>query len=189
MSLLRDHIDGSMAAIWALRAFEESFEQACDVMADALRKGQKILACGNGGSAADSGHFTTELLCRFVKDRPSLPAISLAQDGGFLTATGNDYGFDHIFSRQVEGLGQSGDVLVAFSTSGNSRNVQLAFEMARKKKMKTIAVLGRDGGLCGGLADVEFVIPLDETARIQEAHQVLIHAFCAGIERRLFPGL
>jgi D-sedoheptulose 7-phosphate isomerase len=189
MSLLREHIDGCVAAIATLRGFEATYERACDLMAAALRDGHKILACGNGGSAADSGHFTTELLCRFVKDRQSLPALSLAQDGGFLTAMGNDYGFDYIFSRQVEGLGQSGDVLVGFTTSGNSRNIQAAFEKARKKGLKSIALLGRDGGICGGMADIEFIVPVEETARIQEAHKVLIHAFCAGIERRLFPGL
>jgi D-sedoheptulose 7-phosphate isomerase len=186
MSLLDEHIRGSVAAIGGLAAHAAEFEAACDLMAGALKSGRKIFACGNGGSASDSGHFTTELLCRFVGDRPALPAISLAQDGGFLTATGNDYGFEHVFSRQVHGLGCEGDVLVAFSTSGKSPNVVNALEAAREKGMKSIALLGRGGGSCRGLADVEIVVEATETARIQEAHKVLLHAMCAGIERRLF---
>lgn len=189
MSILNHHITGCVAAVESLRNHEAAYESACELMAVALREGKKVLACGNGGSAADSGHFTTELLCRFIKDRASLPAISLAQDGGFLTATGNDYGFDHIFSRQVTGLGAAGDVLVAFTTSGHSQNVKLALEAAKAKGLRTIALLGKDGGACKGLADVEFIIEGPETARIQEAHKVLLHAFCAGIEARLFPGL
>jgi D-sedoheptulose 7-phosphate isomerase len=186
MSLLTDHIDRSQAALETVRGMEATFEAACDLMTEAFRSGRKLLACGNGGSAADSGHFTTELLCRFIADRASLPAISLAQDGGFLTATANDYGFDRVFSRQIEGLGQPGDVLVVFTTSGNSQNIVLALELARSQGLKTISLLGRDGGACRGLADVEFIIPLTETARIQECHKILLHAFCAGIEQRLF---
>lgn len=189
MSLLNEHISGCVAAVESLRLHESTFEAACEVMASALRDGRTVLACGNGGSAADSGHFTTELLCRFIKDRASLPAISLAQDGGFLTATANDYGFDHVFSRQVEGLGRPGDVLVGITTSGNSANVLEALRVARARGLRTIALLGRDGGAARGLAELEFIVPGPETARIQEAHKVLIHAFCAGIEARLFPGL
>ena len=187
--MLMSHITGCVAAVESLRLHEAAYEAACDVMAAALGGGRTILACGNGGSAADSGHFTTELLCRFINDRASLPAISLAQDGGFLTATGNDYGFEHIFSRQVEGLGQAGDVLVAITTSGNSANVVAALRVARERGVRTIALLGRDGGVARGVAEIEFVVAGPETARIQEAHKVLIHAFCAGIEARLFPGV
>ncbi len=184
-SLLQKNIDSSRAMLDTLAPLGLAFDTACDVMTDALRSGKKILACGNGGSAADSGHFTTELLCRFIKDRPSLPAISLAQDGGFLTATGNDYGFDAIFTRQIEGLGQPGDVLVAFTTSGNSPNVLAALKLARQKGMRTIALLGRDGGAAKGVAEIELIVPVQETARIQEGHKVLLHAFCAGIEDRM----
>lgn len=189
MNVLDEHIRGCVAAVESLRSHEAAFEAACDVLASALRDGRKVLACGNGGSAADSGHFTTELLCRFIKDRRSLPAISLAQDGGFLTATGNDYGFEHVFSRQVEGLGEAGDVLVGITTSGNSGNVLEALRVANERGLRTIALLGRDGGAARGLAEIEFVVPGPETARIQEAHKVLIHAFCSGIEARLFPEL
>ena len=189
VSLLTDHITGCVAAVESLTSFELEFERACTLLADALRDGKKVLACGNGGSASDSGHFTTELFCRFDKDRASLPAVSLAQDGGFLTATGNDYGFDQIFSRQIEGLGQPGDVLVCLSTSGNSRNVQQALHAARARGVTTIALLGRDGGACKGIADLEILIPAERTAHIQEAHKALIHALCSGIEQRLFPNL
>jgi D-sedoheptulose 7-phosphate isomerase len=189
MSLLTDHITRCVAAVQSLASCESEFERACALLAEALRDGKKVLACGNGGSAADSGHFTTELLCRFDQHRAALPALSLAQDGGFLTATGNDYGFDHIFSRQIEGLGQQGDVLVGITTSGNSRNVEKAFFTAKEKGLTTIALLGRDGGPCKGLADVEIIVPGSRTMHIQEAHKVLIHALCAGIEQRLFPDL
>ncbi len=189
MSLLTEHIEASQAALESLRAHDATFEAACDLLAGALRAGHTVFACGNGGSAADAGHFTTELLCRFIKDRPSLAALNLTQDGAFLTATGNDYGYDAVFSRQVEGLGRPGDVLVGFTTSGQSRNVLRALETARHKGVRTLALLGRDGGACRGLAEVEIIVPGPETARIQEAHHLLIHALCAGIERRLFPGL
>jgi D-sedoheptulose 7-phosphate isomerase len=189
MSLLTEHIEGAQAALESLRAHEAAFDAACELLAESLRAGHLVLACGNGGSAADSGHFTTELLCRFVKDRAPLPALSLTQDGGFLTAMGNDYGYEAVFARQVEGLGKAGDVLVAFSTSGRSPSIVRALQAARQKQLCSVALLGRDGGDCRGLADVEIIVPGPETARIQEAHQVLIHAFCAGIERRLFPDL
>jgi D-sedoheptulose 7-phosphate isomerase len=186
MGELIQHVIRAQETLSLLIAMEPHYESACEVMAQALRAGKKILACGNGGSAADSGHFTTELLCRFIHDRPSLAAISLAQDGGFLTAAGNDYGYDEVFTRQIEGLGQPGDVLVVLSTSGQSANIVRALQVAKKKGLRTIALLGRQGGECLGQADVEFIIPVSETARIQEAHKVLIHAFCSGIEQRLF---
>jgi D-sedoheptulose 7-phosphate isomerase len=186
MGELSQHVIRAQEALTTLQAMEPAYEAACDLMAQALREGKKILAGGNGGSAADSGHFTTELLCRFIHDRPSLAAISLAQDGGFLTAAGNDYGFDEVFSRQIDGLGQPGDVLVVMSTSGQSANIVRALAMAKKKGLRTIALLGRTGGDCARQAEIEFIIPVSETARIQEAHKVLIHAFCSGIEQRLF---
>ena len=168
---------------------EEDFNAAVDLLAGSLKEGGKILACGNGGSAADAAHFATELLCRFEKHRDSLAAIALTNDGSFLTATGNDYGFERVFSRQIEGLGKPGDVLVAITTSGNSENVILALEEARKRNLKTVAMLGRDGGKAAGMADVELIVSGSRTARIQEAQKVLIHALCAGIERALFGEL
>ena len=156
------------------------------VLADCLKYGGKVMACGNGGSAADACHLATELLCRFEQERRALPAISLTADGSFLTAAGNDYAFERVFSRQVEGLARAGDVLVVFSTSGNSPNILLALRMAREKGIKSVALLGRDGGKAAGLADVEIIVPDPVTARIQEAHQRIIHLLCGVVERRLF---
>ena len=188
MSLLGDSINGAIDALEMLRGNEQQYEEALHLLSDAVRRGNKILACGNGGSAADASHFMTELLCRFRDDRESLPGISLATDGSFITATGNDYGFERIFSRQVEGLGREGDVLVGISTSGNSENVLRAIQSAKAKKMATIALLGRDGGKTHGIADIEITVPHHDTARIQEAQKVLIHALCEGIEKRLDLG-
>ena len=185
MSILHNSIDGAIEALEQLRACEPEFEAAVSVLADSLEAGGKILACGNGGSAADASHFMTELLCRFCEDRRSLPGIALTNDGSFLTATGNDYGFEHVFARQIEGLGNPGDVLIGITTSGNSANVLAAIEAANAKGMQTIALLGRDGGDSKGAADIDIIIPHETTARIQEAQKVLIHALCEGIERRL----
>jgi D-sedoheptulose 7-phosphate isomerase len=185
MSLLEHSINGAIEAIDLLRSCDEQYEDALSALAGAVERGNKILACGNGGSAADASHFMTELLCRFRDDRRPLPGIALATDGSFLTATGNDYGFDHVFSRQVEGLGREGDVLVGISTSGNSANVRIAIEVAKARKINTIALLGRDGGNIRGLADIEILVAHQDTARIQEAQKVLIHALCEGMEKRL----
>ena len=146
MSLLEDSINGAIEALELLRGSERQFEEAIDLLCSAIKRENKILACGNGGSAADASHFMTELLCRFRNDRAPLPGIALATDGSFITATGNDYGFERIFSRQVEGLGSEGDVLVGISTSGNSENVLRAIQSAKTQKMTTLALLGRDGG-------------------------------------------
>lgn len=188
-NLFSQLIDGSLAAIASLRSLEPAVAGASRRMADALAAGGKILACGNGGSAAESGHLTTELLCRLVKDRRPLPAVNLSGDPGFLTATANDYSFNEVFARQVTGLGQPGDVLVAFTTSGNSPNVLRALEAARKKGIFSIALLGRDGGKAAALADLALTVPAAETMHIQEGHQVLLHILCAQVEEILFPGL
>ena len=185
-AILESNVEAGIAALASLRTVAADFSAATDAMVAALRPGMKILACGNGGSAADAAHFMTELLCRFKDDRPSLPGVALTNDGSFLTAAANDYGFDHVFSRQVEGLGRAGDVLVGISTSGNSGNVNTAPRVAREKGLVTVSLLGRDGGAANGLADIEIIVPSDITARIQEAHQVLIHAFCEAIEKQLF---
>ncbi|MES2709789.1 MAG: SIS domain-containing protein [Verrucomicrobiota bacterium] len=182
-------IDGSLAAISSLRSLESMVSGASQRMAEALAAGGKILACGNGGSAAESGHLTTELLCRLVKDRKPLPAVNLSGDAGFLTATANDYSFNEVFARQVAGLGQPGDVLVAFTTSGNSPNVLRALEAAREKGIFSIALLGRDGGQAAELADLALIVPVPATMHIQEGHQVLLHILCAQVEEILFPGL
>jgi D-sedoheptulose 7-phosphate isomerase len=169
----------------SLKDLEPQVSRAADLIGECFRTGNKLLMCGNGGSAADASHFATELVVRFTKDRRALPAICLASDSGILTAAGNDYGFDKIFARQVEAFGQPGDLLICFTTSGNSKNVLLALEEAKARKLKTIAFLGRDGGSTKGMADIDLLVKDDSTARIQEAHQLLIHVLCEIIEAQM----
>ncbi len=159
--------------------------RAADVMAETLLGGRKLLACGNGGSAAQAAHLTTEFVCRFDRDRRPYPAICLTTQGGDLTAISNDYQYEQAFARQVDAYGQPGDVLVALSTSGNSPSIVAALHAARAKQVRVIALLGRDGGQCKGLADVELIVPHSVTARIQEAHLVLVHALCEMVEPAL----
>ena len=164
---------------------EPQIIQAADLVTDCLTNGKKVLACGNGGSAADAADFCTEFACRFVEDRRPYPAMNLSQGGSLITATGNDYGFDEVFSRQVGAFGNAGDVLIAISTSGKSKNIRRAIEEAKARKLKTIALLGRDGGSAGGLADTDLVVKVDSTARIQEAHKFILHVICEICETRL----
>ncbi|OAI41024.1 hypothetical protein AYO40_00655 [Planctomycetaceae bacterium SCGC AG-212-D15] len=147
-------------------------------VADRLVGGARLLVCGNGGSAAEAQHFATELLGRFGRDRQPLPAISLAANGSLLTCIGNDYAFDNLFARQVRGLGRPGDLLVALSTSGRSANVTRAVITAKEIGMRTLALLGKDGGRLAGIADREWIVPSACTARIQEAHLFFIHLVC-----------
>ncbi|QQL44867.1 D-sedoheptulose-7-phosphate isomerase [Sulfuriroseicoccus oceanibius] len=179
-------ITDATRAIETVRELEPACLDAVGLIETTLKFGGKVMACGNGGSAADASHFTTELLCRFENDRRALAAIALTQDGGFMTACGNDYSFEDLFSRQIDGLGREGDVLVVMSTSGNSPNVIKAIHSAKHLGVKTIALLGRDGGNAKGLADVELIVPVRSTARIQEGHKVIIHILCRLLEKRLF---
>ena len=181
-------VGDSMRVIESVRALESACFQAAAVLAECLRYGGKVMTCGNGGSAAEACHLSTEFLCRFECDRRPLPAISLNADGSFMTAVGNDYHFDQVFARQVEGLARSGDVLVVFSTSGNSANIVKALLAAKERGIKAIALLGRNGGQAAGLADVEITVSDSVTARIQEAHQLILHLLCGLVERRLFVG-
>lgn len=158
-------------------------EKAAELLVETFRRGNKLLTAGNGGSAAESMHMSEEAVGRYHDDRISLPAVALTADGTALTCIGNDYGFDRVFSRQVEGLGKEGDLLVLFSTSGNGRNLDLAVEEARRKKLKIILLLGRDGGKLAGRGDVEIIIRSDETAHIQEAHQVIMHMLLEAVDR------
>lgn len=144
----------------------------------ALEKGRKILICGNGGSAADSQHMAAEFVGRFVKERQSLPAVALTVDTSLLTAVGNDYGFDCVFSRQVEGLGQEGDVFIAISTSGNSANVVRAVKTAKEKGIFVIGMTGENGGILAKGSDLCLAVPSQVTARIQEMHIMIIHMIC-----------
>ncbi|MFT5110334.1 MAG: D-sedoheptulose 7-phosphate isomerase [Pseudoalteromonas tetraodonis] len=186
MSQFNEIIDASVAAIKSLRGIESEFEAACALLVESLQSGGKVMACGNGGSAADSAHFMTELLCRLDVERPPLAGIALTNDGSFLTAVGNDYAFDEIFARQITGLGNSGDVVIGMTTSGNSGNILRAFAAAKEKGVKTIAMLGGTGGAAAGVADVDLIVPVEATARIQEAHQVLIHLICGNIQEAIF---
>jgi D-sedoheptulose 7-phosphate isomerase len=163
--------------------------RAIALMAGCLRAGGKVLACGNGGSAADAQHFSAELLNRFEVERPPLAAIALTTDTSTLTAIGNDYDFVQVFEKQVQGLGRSGDVLLAISTSGNSRNVIAAMRAAAKAGMSVVALTGRGGGDMAGLLrpeDVHICVPHTVTARIQEVHLLALHCLCDGIDAVLF---
>jgi phosphoheptose isomerase len=159
---------------------------ATEQMVASLKSGGKILVCGNGGSASDAQHFAAELVGRFERERKALPSIALTTDTSILTAIGNDYSYDRIFSRQVEAIGRAGDVVLGISTSGGSRNVLAAFEVARAIGAKTVALTGRDGGVVGAAADIHINVPSPSTARVQEVHRTLMHAMCELIERELY---
>jgi phosphoheptose isomerase len=184
-SNLNRAINDSVRMLESLKNLEPQVSRAADLIGECFRAGNKLLVCGNGGSAADASHFATELVVRFTKDRRALPAICLASDSGILTAAGNDYGFDEIFARQVAAFAVPGDVLICLTTSGKSKNVVRALEEAKARKMKTIAFLGRDGGSTIGIADIDLLVKDESTARIQEAHQLVIHVLCEIIEAQL----
>lgn len=172
-------------------ALAQPISQAIELMFGALSNGNKILACGNGGSAADCQHFAAELVGRFERERFPLPALALTTDSSILTAVGNDYSYKEIFSKQVQAFGQAGDVLLAISTSGNSANVVAAVEAALEREMRVVALTGKDGGMLAKMltdADVHINVPHTRTARIQEVHLVTIHCICDGIDVALFGG-
>lgn len=187
--LLIRNLDEHRELFARLDALAPEVQAAGRLMAEALRRGRKIMFCGNGGSAADSQHLAAELTGRFIHDRKPLAAMALSTDSSALTCIGNDYSFAEVFSRQVEGLGQAGDVLVGISTSGRSANVIKAVEAARGRDMQVIGLLGRDGGALKALCDVAIVVPSPTTARIQEAHILIGHTLCGLIEEQLGVGL
>lgn len=178
-------INDSIRTLESLKNLGPEVTRATGLIEQCLRAGNKLLICGNGGSATDASHFATELVVRFTKDRRALPAICLTSDSGILTAAGNDYGFDEVFARQVAAFGVPGDVLICLTTSGKSQNLIRALEEAKAGKLKTIAFLGRDGGSTCGIADLDLLVKSDSTARVQEAHQLLLHVVCEIIESRL----
>lgn len=158
---------------------------AAKMVRGCLVSGHKLLVCGNGGSASDATHFATEFACRFMEDRRPYPALSLTANGELITAMGNDYGFDEVFARQVWAFGQPGDVLVALSTSGQSRNVLRALEESNRLGLESLCFLGRDGGFTKGVATLDLIAPGPNTARIQEAHKLLYHVLCEIVEAEL----
>lgn len=172
----------------ALQSLAPAIDEAVRLIATALSSGHKVLLCGNGGSAADSQHIAAELTGRFVSDRRALAAVALTTDTSALTSIANDYGFEEVFSRQVAALGGRGDCLLAISTSGNSRNVIRAAEVARSAGLHTIGLLGRNGGQLRSLCDLAIVVPSESTARIQEAHGFIGHVLCGLIEQGLGLG-
>jgi len=153
---------------------------------DLYRKGKKTLLAGNGGSAADAQHFAAELVGRYGFDRASLPSIALTTDTSNLTAIGNDYGYDKVFSRQLEGMGNEGDLFIGISTSGNSQNIINAFMAAKEKNIMTVALVGRDGGKMANIADYTLIVPSNATPRIQESHLLIEHMICDIIEQEIF---
>lgn len=173
----------------AMTKLIEPIANAIELMVSQLKSGNKILSCGNGGSAADAQHLSAELLCRFEMERPGLPAIALTTDTSTLTAVSNDYHYDQIFARQLSSLGSKGDILVAISTSGNSGNVVEAIKVAHQRGLSVIAMTGRDGGeMAKSLSDkdIEIRVPSEITARIQEVHLLCIHCFCDQIDQLMF---
>jgi len=185
MAHLQKAIDEAVVMFRGLTALEEPLERAAKMVLACLASGHKLLLCGNGGSASDATHLATEFLCRFVDNRRPYPAVSLTNNGEFMTAVCNDLQADEIFARQVWGLGQKGDVLIAITTSGKSKNVLRALEEAKRKGIESICFLGRDGGFTKGLATVDLLVPGGNTARIQEAQKLLYHVLCEMVDEKL----
>ena len=183
--ILKSAVAAAKETLQSLVELDAHVAKAADMIEQCLCAGNKMLICGNGGSAAAAAPFATEFVVRFAKDRRAYPAICLTGDGGLLTAAANDYGFEEIFARQVAAFGVPGDLLICLTTSGKSKNVQRALEEAKARKLKTIAFLGRDGGPTIGVADVDLLVANDSTARIQEAHTLLLHVLCEIMEARL----
>jgi D-sedoheptulose 7-phosphate isomerase len=184
-SLFIDNLAEQVSLLQRLIYLDSVVSKAAKLAAHSLQSGGKLMLCGNGGSAADSQHLAAELIGRFSKDRRPLAAIALSTDTSAITCIGNDYSFDEVFARQVQGLGRACDVLLAISTSGNSRNVIRAVEEARAAGMSVIGLLGRGGGALNELCDVAIVVPSEVTARIQESHILIGHTLCGMIEQQL----
>ncbi|WP_104637748.1 D-sedoheptulose 7-phosphate isomerase [Helicobacter felis] len=176
----KDHLE---VAQQTLQNLAIEIEKVASKLVSVLQNGHKILICGNGGSAADAQHFAAELTGRYKRERRGLPAVALSTDTSALTAIGNDYGYAHVFARQVEALGQKGDCLVGISTSGNSENVLLALQRGQELGLGSLGLSGRDGGKMRALCDHNLIIPSHDTPRIQEMHILVIHLLCEQIER------
>jgi D-sedoheptulose 7-phosphate isomerase len=172
----------SVRTLQALSAIRPAIERAGDMILATLKRGGKLLLCGNGGSAAEAAHFATELAGRYAKMRPSLPAIALSSDGSLVTCIGNDFGYEQIFARQIAGLAKPSDLVIALSSSGDSANIIAALQEATKLGVESIAFLGRGGGKARGLAHCELIVPGTSGSAAQEAHLFLIHHFCERID-------
>ena len=171
----------------ALTSLRPAIDRAGEMILATLRRGGKLLLCGNGGSAAEAAHFATELVGRYAKMRRSLPAVALSSDGSLVTCIGNDFGYEQVFARQISGLAQPGDLVVVLTSSGNSANIVAALHEAKKLSLESIAFLGRGGGKCQGLATCELIMPGQRGAAAQEAHLFLIHHFCELIDEEFAP--
>lgn len=183
MEMIYGEIKAHQAVVEATLAMLQShIYTASIIVSEALKNGQKIMLCGNGGSAADAQHIAAELSGRYKAERHGLAGLALTTDTSVLTAVGNDYGFDRIFDRQVEALAQKGDVLVGISTSGHSKNVVRALSLARNMGCKTIGLSGRDGGVMNEFCDINIIVPSDDTPRIQEMHILIGHIICQAID-------
>ena len=180
--VIKNELEGHLATIKATFALEADIKKACETAVATLKAGGKILLCGNGGSAADAQHIAAELTGRYKTERGALAGIALTTDTSALTAIGNDYGYEFVFSRQLEALGREDDLLIAISTSGNSGNVVKALELARKIGIKTIGLSGRTGGAMNELCELNLVVPSNDTPRIQEMHIMIGHIICQAID-------
>ncbi len=186
---IKDQIKDSYETKQALYNNEILLEKIVEVAKKCIniyQNNKKTILAGNGGSAADAQHIAAELVGRYGFDRPSIPSLALTTDTSNLTAIGNDYGYDQVFSRQLEGMGQAGDIFIGISTSGNSQNIINAFESAKKKNIFTVALVGKDGGKMAQQADIALVVPSTATPRIQETHILIGHIICDIIEKELF---
>lgn len=181
--MYQTYMEERLEAFRAMRQMESDVLAISRKIVDCVKDGHKIITCGNGGSAAEAQHFSTELVGRFKSNRPSLPALSLNADGSAITCIANDFGADFVFARQLEGLGMAGDLLVVLSSSGNSTNIIKALQAAQVKGIESIALLGKGGGQCRGMATKELIVPSDSTAVVQELHLFLVHFICEQVEK------
>ena len=182
---MRGQIEEHLRVVGSLADILPDIESTGQDLVECLRSGHKILVAGNGGSAGDAQHFAAELMGRFVAEGPAYPCLALTTDSSMLTAWSNDYGFDTVFSRQIEGIGSPGDIFVGITTSGNSANILEAFEVCKARDIKSFGLLGKSGGKCGDRADKSVVVPSDITARIQECHILIIHLWCSMVDAQL----
>ena len=180
---LEAQIDATARTIQSLIDIRAEIDRSAQLILSTLKSGNKLLICGNGGSAAEAAHFATELVGRYARNRRSLPAIALSSDGSLLSCIGNDYGYEHSFARQIEGLSVKGDLVVVITSSGNSSNIIAALETARRLELSTISFLGRNGGRASGMSTIDLIIPGDSGRTAQEAHLFLIHYFCELIDQ------